>query len=96
MGASRGEIFRKVVLPAATVWIIGGLKIALPYALVATITGELLATRAGLGFLLSQAGEQFDMTALYAVLFILMMHRIAAGRGIVAHGKPPAAVAAAE
>lgn len=72
MGASRGEIFRKVVLPAATVWIIGGLKIALPYALVATITGELLATRAGLGFLLSQAGERFDITALYAVLFILM------------------------
>jgi NitT/TauT family transport system permease protein len=72
MGASRGEIFRKVVAPGTTMWIIGGLKIALPYALVATITGELLATRAGLGFLLSQASERFDMAALYAVLFILM------------------------
>ncbi len=72
MGASRGEIFRKVVAPGTAVWIVGGLKIALPYALVATITGELLATRAGLGFLLSQASERFDMAGLYAVLFILM------------------------
>ena len=73
MGASRREIFRKVVAPATAVWIVGGIKIALPYALVATVTGELLATRAGLGYLLSQAAEQFDMTSLYAVLLILMV-----------------------
>ena len=50
-----------------------GIKIALPYALVATVTGELLATRLGLGFILSQAAEQFDMTSLYSVLLILMV-----------------------
>ena len=72
MGATRFEQFRKVIAPATAVWIIGGIKIALPYALVATITGELLATRAGLGFLLSRAAERFDMTSLYAVLLILM------------------------
>lgn len=73
MGAGRWEIFRKLVAPATAVWIVGGIKIALPYALVATVTGELLATRAGLGYLLSQAAEQFDMTSLYAVLLILMV-----------------------
>ena len=72
MGATRFEQFRKVIAPATAVWIIGGIKIALPYALVATVTGELLATRAGLGFLLSRAAERFDMTSLYAVLLILM------------------------
>jgi len=72
MGATRFEQFRKVILPATAVWIAGGIKIALPYALVATITGELLATRAGLGFLISRAAERFDMTSLYAVLLILM------------------------
>jgi NitT/TauT family transport system permease protein len=72
MGATRGEQFRKVVVPATAVWIVGGIKIALPYALVATITGELLATRAGLGFLISRAAERFDMTSLYALLLILM------------------------
>jgi len=72
MGANKFEQFRKVVAPATTVWIVGGFKIALPYALVATITGELLATRSGLGFLISRAAERFDMTSLYAVLLILM------------------------
>jgi len=72
MGASKFEQFRKVVAPATAVWIVGGFKIALPYALVATITGELLATRSGLGFLISRAAERFDMTSLYAVLLILM------------------------
>lgn len=73
MGARRGEVFRKVVLPASVAWILAGLRLAVPYALVAAITGELLATRAGIGFLISQAAERFDVTALYAALMILML-----------------------
>ena len=34
--------------------------------------GEMLAARRGLGFLLSELRPQFDMTSLYAALFILM------------------------
>ena len=33
----------------------------------------MLAARRGMGFLLSDAASQFDMTALYAALFILML-----------------------
>ena len=73
MGASAPEQFRKIVLPAALVWIIGGFRIAIPYALIATITGELLSAQSGLGHLLNRAAEQFDTTSLYAVLFILML-----------------------
>jgi NitT/TauT family transport system permease protein len=73
MGAGRREIFLKVVLPASTAWILTGIKIALPYALVATITGEMLAARSGLGFVLNQASQQFNMTSIYAVLVILMV-----------------------
>src|ERR1700722_8905501 len=73
MGSTRREIFQKVVAPACMAWIIGGMKIALPYALVAATTGEMLAARRGLGFLLSDAASQFDMTSLYAALFILML-----------------------
>lgn len=73
MGASRGELFRKIVLPASLVWIIGGFRIAIPYALIATITGELLSAQSGLGHLISRAAEQFDVTSLYAVLFMLAL-----------------------
>ena len=77
MGSNRREKFQKVVAPACMAWIIGGIKIALPYALVAATTGEMLAARRGLGFLLSDAASQFDMTSLYAALFILMMMGLA-------------------
>lgn len=73
MGANRREVFFKVVLPASTAWVLGGIKIALPYALVATVTGEMLAARSGLGFVLNQASQQFNMTSIYAVLVILMV-----------------------
>jgi NitT/TauT family transport system permease protein len=73
MGSNRREKFQKVVAPACMAWIVGGIKIALPYALVAATTGEMLAARRGLGFVLSDAAGQFDMTSLYAALFILML-----------------------
>lgn len=73
MGASRAEVFRKVIGPASVVWITGGLKVALPYALVAATTGEMLGSRGGIGFLLNNAAQQFDMTSLYAALVILMV-----------------------
>jgi len=73
MGSTPLERFQKVIAPASLAWIIGGIKIALPYALVAATTGEMLAARRGLGFLLSDAASQFDMTALYAALFVLML-----------------------
>jgi NitT/TauT family transport system permease protein len=73
MGATQRENFQKVVAPACMVWIIGGIKTALPFALVAATTGEMLAARRGIGFLLSDAATQFNMTALYAALFVLMV-----------------------
>ncbi len=73
MGSTTRERFQKVIAPACLVWIIGGIKVALPYALVAATTGEMLAARRGLGFLLSDAASQFDMTALYAALLLLML-----------------------
>jgi NitT/TauT family transport system permease protein len=73
MGATPRETFFSVVVPACMVWIIGGIRIALPFALVAATTGEMLAARRGIGFLLSDAANQFDMTGLYAALVILML-----------------------
>jgi NitT/TauT family transport system permease protein len=73
MGSTTRERFQKVIAPACVAWIIGGLKVALPYALVAATTGEMLAARRGLGFLLSDAAAQFDMTGLYAALVVLML-----------------------
>lgn len=73
MGSSRFEEFRKVIAPGSMVWIVAGLKTSLPYALVATTTGEMLAANRGLGFLLTQSAGQLNVTALYSALCILMV-----------------------
>ena len=56
MGSTRRETFQKVVAPACMAWIIGGIKTALPYALVAATTGEMLAARRGLGLPAQRCG----------------------------------------
>jgi NitT/TauT family transport system permease protein len=71
MGAQWHESFRKVLLPGCMVWILSGVKVALPYALVAATVGEMMAARRGLGMLLSDFGQKFDVTAIYALLLIL-------------------------
>jgi NitT/TauT family transport system permease protein len=73
MGANRIEVFRKVIGPASVVWIISGLKVALPYSLAAATTGEMLAGGNGLGGVLTSAAQQFDMAAMYAALVVLMI-----------------------
>jgi NitT/TauT family transport system permease protein len=72
MGSRGRETFAKIVLPASTAWIMSGIKIALPYSLVAATVGEMLAARTGLGWLISKAASQFDITSLYAALVVLM------------------------
>ncbi len=73
MGATESEMFVKLVAPAAMAWIWAGLKVALPYALIAAIVGEMMVARSGMGFLLTRAAGQIDMTGTYAALVILMM-----------------------
>ncbi|WP_181832589.1 ABC transporter permease [Bosea caraganae] len=82
MGATTLERYRKVIAPAAMAWIFSGIKIALPYALSAATTGELLGGSYGLGTLLSRAGSQFDMTGLYTALIVLLVIGILLSEGV--------------
>lgn len=79
MGASKRELFQKLIAPACAAWIITGLKIALPYALIAATVGEMLAARQGLGYLLIRATSQIDMTGVYAALLVLMVVGVIVG-----------------
>ena len=73
MGARKREVFMSVVLPSTLVWVIAGLRVALPNALVSAAVGEMLAARQGLGFLLIDAANQFDMVSLYAALSLMLI-----------------------
>lgn len=73
MGASQKNIFAKVILPASALWIFSSFKNAIPYALVAAVVGELIASQRGIGFLIQEASGVMDTTGVFAALFNLML-----------------------
>jgi len=79
LGATPREEFFKLLAPASLAWIMSGLKMALPYALIAATVGEMMAARSGLGFLVSQAAGAVDMAGIYVALVVLMIVGIATG-----------------
>ena len=73
MGASPLEVTTKVVLPAASPWIIAGLRISIPYALVAAVVGEMVMSTAGIGYRIILATQTFNITGTMAGVVVLML-----------------------
>lgn len=71
MKAKRRQILTKVILPSATSWIFVGLKTAVPYALIGTIIGEMIAANRGLGYLVQRSGSEFDTAGVFAALVVI-------------------------
>ena len=73
MRATRIQIIVKVIIPSATSWVFAGLKIAMPYALIGAVLGEMIAANRGLGYLVQFSGSQFDTAGVFAVLFVIAL-----------------------
>lgn len=73
MGGTRRDILRRVVMPSSATWIFNGLKIAVPYALIGAVVGELTASDRGIGYILKRASGTFDTAGVFASLVILMI-----------------------
>lgn len=71
MRGTMWQVLTKVIVPSAVPWMFAGLKIAVPYALIGAIVGELIASNAGLGFLLQRSGAEFDVAGVFAVLVVI-------------------------
>jgi NitT/TauT family transport system permease protein len=71
MGAKRNQILTKVIVPSAASWIFVGIQTAIPYALIGTIIGEMIASNRGLGYLVQRAGSEFDTAGVFAALIVI-------------------------
>ena len=71
MGASEAQLLRVVILPSATAWVLTGLKVSVPYALIGTVVGEFMSSNRGIGFLIAQASALFDTAGVFAGLVVL-------------------------
>ncbi|HEY7060184.1 MAG TPA: ABC transporter permease [Chloroflexota bacterium] len=72
MGASRWQVTRRVIAPAASPYIMLGLKTAVPYAVIGAILGEFIGSNKGLGYFILYAGQTFDSASLFAGIIILV------------------------
>jgi NitT/TauT family transport system permease protein len=72
MDAPRWEIHRRVTLPSIATWIIAGLRVSVPYAFVAAVVGEMVAAREGLGMLIQRANSQFNPSAMFAAIAVVV------------------------
>jgi NitT/TauT family transport system permease protein len=80
-GATPWQIFQKVSLPSATPFILAGLKLGIGRGLIAVVVAELFGSRAGLGRLISQSADAFNMPELFAGVVVLAAAGIAMTAG---------------
>ncbi len=70
-GASRLQIFEKVSLPSSLPYIIAGLRLGVGRGLIGVVIGELAGARGGLGYLINNASQVFNMPQLFASVIVL-------------------------
>jgi NitT/TauT family transport system permease protein len=76
LGASRWQIFTKVVVPTALPWIISGLRVTIGLALAGAIVGEYIGSTQGIGRMIQYAGTTYEISLIWvgiAILAVLSM-----------------------
>ena len=71
LGATKLQIFTKVVLPAGVPDLISALKISVGMSWVGVIVGEYLVSKAGLGYLIVYGGQVFKLDLVMASVTVL-------------------------
>jgi NitT/TauT family transport system permease protein len=80
-GATPRQIFFKVSLPSAVPFILAGLKLGIGRGLIGVVVAELFGSRAGLGRLIAQSADAFNMPDLFAGVIVLAVAGIALTAG---------------
>ncbi|MGN6306252.1 MAG: ABC transporter permease [Mesorhizobium sp.] len=72
LGMNERQLLRHVYLPSALSWMFSSLHTSVGFAVVGAVVGEYLGSAAGLGYLIQQAEGVFDVTGVFAGMFVLM------------------------
>ncbi|MBI2728717.1 MAG: ABC transporter permease [Polaromonas sp.] len=73
LGATRLQLFLKVVLPASIPVIFAGLRLGVVYAMLGAVVGEMIAATSGLGYMLSFFAGSLQVGHLMATLVVLVV-----------------------
>jgi NitT/TauT family transport system permease protein len=80
LGTPRWQIPWKVVLPAAMPEILSGLRISLALSFTLMVSAEFLISREGLGYLISQLGDNSDYPGMFAAVLAVTLIGVTSDR----------------
>ncbi len=95
MGGNRRRVFVKMRLPYAMPSIFAGLKLAITFATLGAVAGELVAGQAGLGYIVTFASGSLDAALSFAaivvlsVLGVVLFYAVVAVERVVLGWRPP-------
>lgn len=69
----RGEIIRRIVLPAASPQIMTGLRVSLPIMLILVVISEMVGSTDGIGYFILDSQRRFRVAQMYAGMLALAL-----------------------
>jgi NitT/TauT family transport system permease protein len=71
LGASRWQVFRKLVVPSVLPWGISVLRVNIGLALTGAIVGEFISSQHGLGRAILYAGQTYEIALVWVAVLVL-------------------------
>ena len=72
-GATKVQIFTKVVIPSSYGWVVAAAKLNVGFALIGAVIGEYISSEAGLGNIILIAGANYNIPLVLLGIFSLMI-----------------------
>lgn len=72
LGAKPFTIWRKVIVPGATPWILSTMRLNIGFAMIGAVVGEYISSKVGLGYMIYNSGALYDLNSVFVGIFCLM------------------------
>lgn len=82
LGATRLQVWRKVVIPAAIPWMLSALRLNVGFALIGAVVGEYISSQQGLGYLVYYSGVLYDLNGVWVGIIALMIVALLIDRAV--------------
>lgn len=76
-GATQTQVFQKVIVPSATIWVLAGIRLNVGMALLGAFIGEFIASNKGLGNLIILAEGLYNVNQIWVGVLGIMLIALA-------------------
>lgn len=73
LGSRKPVIWRKVIIPGSTPWILATMRLNIGFAMIGAVVGEYISAKKGLGYFIYNAGALYDLNSVFVGIFCLMV-----------------------